>query len=97
MADVNQLRIFSTDFHRSVFFDPGNSLTRTPHRCLFHGFTSILALQEIKLLDSDAGRQGALLRKCQGMAALSYAPCHKDVRGNGGIDLHILSLGTRLQ
>jgi hypothetical protein len=71
LTDFDQLRNFSTDFYRSVFFDPGNSVTRTPHRCLCHGFTSILGLKEIKLLDFYVGREGNLLRKCQDIDVLS--------------------------
>ena len=54
-----------------MFSDPGNGLTHTPHRFLFHGFTSILGLKEIKLLDFDVGREGVLVRKCQGIDMLS--------------------------
>jgi len=54
-----------------VFFDPGNSLTRTTHRCLLHGFINIFGLKEIKLLDFDVGREGALIRKCQDIDVLS--------------------------
>ena len=31
LPDFDRLWNFSTDFYRSVFFDPGISLTRTPH------------------------------------------------------------------
>jgi len=48
LSDFDQLWNLSTGFYRSVFSDPGNSLTHTPHRFLFHGFTSILGLKEIK-------------------------------------------------
>jgi hypothetical protein len=72
LSDFDQLWYLFTDFYRSVFFDPGNSLTRTPHKCFFfHGFTSTLGLKEIKLFDFDVGREGALVRNCQCIDVLS--------------------------
>ena len=71
LSDFDHLWNFSTGFYRSVFSFPGTSLAHTPHRFLFRGFTSILGLKEIKLFDSDVGREGALVKKCQGIDVLS--------------------------